>query len=536
MKLKSCLFLFVILISGLQCHEQNIVFYKYQTTNESIDIGKVSNLGHNVRRYSFKKPQSNLALDESTGVLRTVCNVERTMNFDVLIYLSDDKVIETKVNLELKIISVKLIKNSGSFQIHGLTPEAFIDGSREESLIISVGKYLTQKITNSSCNIVNLQNFSFNIFSIVQNQKNATLLDVRFFATSEHHNLKTIYYHHHQIHWIMLQNQEIIEKLFRIKITTVNIDECLIEGSPCELSCFNNLTYINQSLAISKSYLTFQGIEIHTKPVCETQDFGYFNDIRDKTKVISLNNVCPIYYPPINPSESFTMSLNVYPNETNGVVLYFGQKYVQRFPDVEDSLLLKVVSGHPTLVLDAGSGEKVISSKCMLTLHQRNVILIVFDRRKIEMIVLNSNSSTCINSAILDGKSKVLNINTPIQIGAANLDIFKKSQSNVLNAKFSHFYISKFNREDNINQITPEESTYKTSLLCFIGILIMFVIGLLLIICKYKNITNKFSATNLKESLVVSYDNSKKVTSLKTVTKDQQNGNLNFIIHSYCFI
>lgn len=152
------------------------------------------------------------------------------------------------------------------------------------------------------------------------------------------------------------------------------------------------------------------------------------------------------------------------------------------------------------------------------------------------MIVLNSNSSTCINSAILDGKSKVLNINTPIQIGAANLDIFKKSQSNVLNAKFSHFYISKFNREDNINQITPEESTYKTSLLCFIGILIMFVIGLLLIICKYKNITNKFSATNLKESLVVSYDNSKKVTSLKTVTKDQQNGNLNFIIHSYCFI
>lgn len=528
MKLKSCLILLVLVISGLQSNEQNIVFYKYQTTIESIVIGKVFNLGLDVRRYTFEKPQSILTLNETTGVLRTIGNAGRTFNFNVVMNTLNDQIIETKVNLELKIISENFLKNSGSFQVYGLTAEAFIDSSRDESIMKSVTKYLTQKITNSSCNILNLQNFAFNIFSIVQNKKNNSLLDVRFFATSN--NFKTVYYHQHQIHWIMLQDQEMIEKLFRIKITTVNIDECSNEGSPCESSCFNNLIYTKQSSAISESHSTFQGIEVQTKPVCETQDFGYFNDVRDKTKVISLNSMCPIYYPPINPSESFTMSLSVYPSATNGIVLYFGQKYVQLHPNVEDFLLLKVLSGHPTLVLDAGSGKKVISSNCSLTLFQRNVIFIIFDKRKIEMIVQNSNSSTCINSAFLDGKSKVLNINTPIQIGAANQDVFKKSQSYVLNAKISNFYISNFNREESINHITPEGPAYKIYIQCVIGIIVLFVIGLLLINNKYKNLIKK-SQTNQKESLVVSYDNSNKeigVVTLKTVQKHEQNGNLNF--------
>lgn len=531
MKLISWLFLFVILISGfcldLQSHEQNIVFYKYQMINESIDIGKVSNLGHVIRRYSFKSPQSFLTLNEITGVLRTTSNSERTFNFDVVMNTLNDKVIETKVNLELKIITVDLMKNSGSLQIQGLTPEAFIDNSRDESVIKSLAKYLTHKITNTteSCNVFNLQNFSLNIFSIVQNQKNNSILDVRFFATSSN-DIKTVFYHQHQIHWILLEDQDTIEKLFHIKITTVNIDECLNEGNPCESSCFNNLTSIEQSAAISKMHSSFQGIDLHIKPVCEIQDFGFFNDQRDKTKAISLNNVCPIFYPPINPSETFTMSLSVYPSSTNGIILYFGQKYIQLHPNVEDFLLLQVINGHPTLVIDAGSGEKVMSSKCKLTLHHKNIIFIIFDKKKIEMIVQNSNSTTCSNTVFLDGQSKVLNINAPIQIGAANQNIFKKSQSYILNAKISHFYISNFNREY-IKEIKPEKQRYSIFLQCMIGMFILFVIGLLFIVKKYKNMIHKLSQTNRKESLVVSYDNSKDavgLTTLKAPQKHQQNG------------
>lgn len=531
MKLLSCLFLFVFLISGLclnlQSSEQNIVFYKYQRIDESIDIGKVFNLGHDIIRYTFKSPQTFLTLNETTGVLRTTSNSRRTFNFDVVMNTLNEKVIETKVNLELKIITVDLIKNSGSFQIQGLTSEAFIDNSRKESVIKSLAKYLTHKITNTaeSCNVFNLQNFSINIFSIVQNKNNNSILNVRFFATSSN-DLKTVFYHQHQIHWILLEDQETIEKLFHMKITTVNIDECLKEGNPCVSSCFNNITSIKQSTAISEMHSSFQGIDVNIKPVCDNQDFGFFNDQREKTKAISLNNVCPIFYPPINPSESFTMSLSVYPSSTNGIILYFGQKYIQLHPNVKDFLLLQVVNGHPILVIDAGSGEKVISSKCTLTLQQKNIIFIIFDKRKIEMIVQNSNSSTCSNTVFLEGESEVLNINTPIQIGAANQNIFKKLKSYVLNAKISHFYISNFNRED-IKEIKPDKQRYSIFLQCLIGMFMIFVIGLLLIINKCKNMINKLSQANRKETLVVSYDNSKEtvgVTSLKTLQNHQQNG------------
>ncbi|CAO1422486.1 unnamed protein product [Diamesa serratosioi] len=375
--------------------------------NESIDIGKVSNLGHDVRRYNFKGPQQHLTLNETTGILKASRDFARfgIFNFDVVMITFNDKLIESKVNLEIKIITEELIRNSGSFQIEGLTPKSFITSSEQES-----------------------------------------------------------------------------------------------------------------------------GIEVQTHPVCEIQkDFSFFNDLRDKSKVISLQTACPIFYPPINPSESFTISLGVYPNSTNGNVLYFGQKYIQVNPTVEDFLLLKVVKGHPTLVINAGSGETVISSKCTLTLQQKNIIFIMFDKRKIDFIVQNSNSLTCISSIFLNGKSKVLNINTPIQIGAANQNIFKKSQSNVLNAKISNVYVSNINREDNINQVKPEETTDKSTLHCLIVILFIAVIVLLLIVIKYRTMINKSSELNYNESFGVSYNNSKQAVDLsilQNAQKYQQNDNV----------
>ena len=511
MKLSSCLLLFAILNNVFCVELQSLVFYKYKMINESIDIGKVSTFGHDVRQYSFKTFQQYLTLDKTTGMLRTIDNAGglEIFNFNVLLSTSDNEVIEMQVILELNIITEELIRNSGSFQIQGSTPIAFINSSREESVSNGIARYLIQKITNTTCNVLNLQNFSFDIFSIVQNKKNTSLLDVRFIATSKS-NSKVVFYHQTQIHWIILENQEIIEELFQIKITSVNIDECINEGSPCESSCFNDMRYIDQSPVIFQNYSSFQGIEVQTKPVCENQkDFDFFNDIRDKSKLINLQTSCPIFYQPINPSESYSMSLSVYPNATNGIILYFGQKYVQLNPSVEDFLLLKVVNGHPTLIINAGSGETVISSKCILTLHHKNIIFIIFDKRNIEMIVQNSNSLTCKNSIYLDGKSKVLNINTPIQLGAANQKIFKKLQSYVLNAKISNVYISNINKDDNINHLKQEGATDKILLNFFIGILILAVIILLYIVKKDKIMITKLLKSNHSKSFVVSYDNSK---------------------------
>ena len=306
-----------------------------------------------------------------------------------------------------------------------------------------------------------------------------------------------------------------------------HINECFNEGHPCTSSCFNKLSIFNDTKFIEANNLSFLGINIATIAVCEFQkDLSSFNNQSIESEFLHLGTKHSVYYPPIQPNEAISFSFNVISNNLNGVLLYFGYFHSQATTD-KDFLLLELNNGFPTLVIEFGSGELIIPSKCILTRSHANSVNIIIHENNIEINVRNGHSSSCRTSAINKGSHKVLNINTPTKIGGQNFTIFdnklnKKSYNPLkyyLEGYLYNLHISNYNVHNNnqadeqntdvkINQTdeqnnevvnnsaiekTSEMKSYlepqsfqNTILYIIIGILVVAVVFLLLLLIKTK--------------------------------------------------
>uniref|UniRef100_A0A182JYP3 Laminin G domain-containing protein n=1 Tax=Anopheles christyi TaxID=43041 RepID=A0A182JYP3_9DIPT len=129
-------------------------------------------------------------------------------------------------------------------------------------------------------------------------------------------------------------------------------------------------------------------------------------------------------YPPISPCNMTRISVELAPQQEDGLVMYIGPlNYNPRLP-VQDFLALELVKGLPVLLLDYGSGTIRIEHRHRFPQDKPFTIEIVLQPQTIEMIVDNCRLSTCMSLDAPKGPNRFLNVNAPLQLGGAavNLD------------------------------------------------------------------------------------------------------------------
>uniref|UniRef100_A0A8W7P4I0 Laminin G domain-containing protein n=3 Tax=Anopheles coluzzii TaxID=1518534 RepID=A0A8W7P4I0_ANOCL len=118
------------------------------------------------------------------------------------------------------------------------------------------------------------------------------------------------------------------------------------------------------------------------------------------------------------------ISVELSPQQEDGLVMYIGPlNYNPRLP-VPDFLALELVKGLPVLLLDYGSGTIRIEHRHRFPQGKPFTVEIVLQPQTIEMIVDNCKLSTCMSLDAPKGPNRFLNVNAPLQLGGAavNLD------------------------------------------------------------------------------------------------------------------
>uniref|UniRef100_A0A182N916 Cadherin n=1 Tax=Anopheles dirus TaxID=7168 RepID=A0A182N916_9DIPT len=178
--------------------------------------------------------------------------------------------------------------------------------------------------------------------------------------------------------------------------------ECVCEAPPPSLTCLNGGFLVNDRCSCPEG---FEG------PHCEMLGIGFYGSGY-------------ALYPPISPCNMTRISVELSPHQEDGLVMYIGPlNYNPRLP-IQDFLALELVKGLPVLLLDYGSGTIRIEHQYQLSKGKSFTVEIVLQPHTIEMTVDNCKLSTCMSLDAPKGPNRFLNVNAPLQLGGAavNLD------------------------------------------------------------------------------------------------------------------
>lgn len=343
--------------------------------------------------------------------------------------------VTAEVVVTVKEIPEEAVDKSGSIRFYGITAEEFVEVPKDGS---AGGQSYKERFRNSLAQLFNVSAENVDVFTVLKNE-NASVLDVRFSAHG------SPYYEPERLNGKIAQNQEKLEEELGAKMLMINIDECLIERIKCESSCTNVLHKSSVPLQVYTNTTSFVGVNAFTQadcvcavpqrvvclnggtpfddfceciegfdgPHCEMLNIGFYGDGY-------------AMYPPVNPCESTKISLELSPQLDRGLIMYIGPISYNPLMVVSDFLALELVKGYPVLTVDYGTGAVRIEHKhIQLTPGGKSYLIdILLQRKNIEMTVDNCKLSTCasINEPI--GPNEFLNVNAPLQLGGAavNLD------------------------------------------------------------------------------------------------------------------
>ncbi|XP_053663837.1 DE-cadherin-like [Anopheles marshallii] len=341
--------------------------------------------------------------------------------------------VTAKVIVTVKEIPEEAVDKSGSIRFHNVTAEEFVSRTP--------GQLTTPKdrLQTSIANTLNVSRENVDVFTVLKRDNaNGTFLDVRFSAHG------SPYYAPERLNGMLGYRLRQLEEDVGLSVLMVGIDECIEEGRNCELSCKNTLYKSNVPIAVYTNTSSFVGVNafVQAECVCEVAppaltclNGGFLVNDRcsclegfegPHCEMLSIGFYGSGYalYPPISPCNMTRISLELSPHLEDGLVMYIGPlNYNPRLP-VQDFLALELVKGLPVLLLDYGSGTIRIEHRHRLPLNNPTTIEIMLQSQMIEMIVDNCNTSTCLNFEAPRGPNRFLNVNAPLQLGGAavNLD------------------------------------------------------------------------------------------------------------------
>ncbi|XP_077285916.1 DE-cadherin isoform X2 [Arctopsyche grandis] len=341
--------------------------------------------------------------------------------------------VEASVNVTVKEIPEEAVDKSGSIRFINTTAEDFITPSLGG---LSKKDVLRQKLSlifNTSLDNVDV----FTVYSHNSATHDRTL-DVRFSAHG------SPYYAAEKLNSLASNNQNELESLLNMQIYMISIDECIIEKLKCKTgSCRNKLVKSNVPLSVYTNLTSFVGVSATVDVDCSCKNVQILECFNGGTP-FSDRCECPegltgprceitsvgfhgdgwALYPTVPSCEESFLSLRITPGISDGLIFYLGPLVHNELLNVQDFMSLELIKGYPVLLINYGSGTTRIEHKHVkVDDGQSHLIEISFVKTSIEMFVDQCKMSSCMNLAAPTGLNEFLNVNGPLQLGGANVNL-----------------------------------------------------------------------------------------------------------------
>ncbi|XP_026497557.1 DE-cadherin isoform X4 [Vanessa tameamea] len=339
--------------------------------------------------------------------------------------------VEATVNVTIKEIPEEAVDKSGSIRFVNVTAEEFIipeaDGTSKKD---KLHRRLSE-LYNKSMDNVDV----FTVFSKLT-VKDA-FLDVRFSVHG------SPYFEAEKLDSMVIGIQEKLEEELQAKIYMVKIDECLIEKEQCEDSCRNILMKNNVPLSVYTNTTSFVGVSarVESECTCDVEEplvclnggtpfadkcecpEGWNGPHCEQTSIAFHGDGWAMYPAPPACHEGH-VTLTVTSHTSNSLIFYLGPLKFNPLLDVQDFMSLELVDGFPVLLVNYGSGTTRLNNSVVHVADGKpHLIEIVLMRSSIEMFVDRCKLSTCMSLAAPTGPREILNVNGPLQVGGASVDL-----------------------------------------------------------------------------------------------------------------
>lgn len=424
--------------------ESKIFVYNYKGESPDAEIGRVyvddlDDWDLPDKKFMWKEDTyspSNFELNPNTGMI-TMLQDTRGGDYELHFTVTEKSSffpkhsVSAKVLVTVKEIPEEAVDKSGSIRFYGITAEEFV--SRTPSLL-STPK---DRLQNSIAEMFNISRDNVDVFTVLQHDNNATLLDVRFSAHG------SPYYEPEKLNGMIGYHQRMLEEELGLKMMMISIDECIQEKLRCELSCKNVLHKSSVPIAVYTNTSSFVGVNAFVQAECVCEAPPVINECLNGGT--PFNDKCECHegyegpnceeitigfyghgyamYPPISPCNITRIKLELSPQREDGLVMYIGPLSYNPLLPIQDFLALELVKGLPVLLLDYGSGTIRIEHKHRYFQGKPFTVEIVLQPQTVEMIVDNCKLSTCMSLDAPKGPNESLNVNAPLQLGGSAVNL-----------------------------------------------------------------------------------------------------------------
>lgn len=429
--------------NAMQEGQSNVFVYNYKGEAPDTEIGRVyvedpDDWDLPDKSFAWKDgvPDDRFALNTDNGMITLLQGTpagEYTLYFTVTEESRDiaRHSVVAEVTVTVKEIPEEAVDKSGSIRFYGTTAEDFIavptDGNHETK---------KDRLRSSLAQLFNTSLENVDVFTVRANE-NASLIDVRFSAHG------SPYYEAEKLNGKVAQNQHKLEEELGMQMLMINVDECLLEQTRCEASCTNVLHKSNVPLMVYTNTTSFVGVNAFieaecictapTQTICLNGGTAYADRCEcidgfegPHCEIIGIGFYGDGYamYPPINPCDATRISLELAPQLDRGLVMYIGPMGFNPLLNISDFLALELVKGYPVLTVDYGSGTIRIEHKHIRLVAGKSYVIDIFlQPTTIEMTVDNCRLSTCLSLTAPVGPNKYLNVNAPLQLGGASVNL-----------------------------------------------------------------------------------------------------------------
>lgn len=454
---------------------KEIFVYNYQGQAPETEIGRVFVLDKDDwdlpdKKFYWEGPDHpRFKLNEDTGMISMRYGTPEGkyyLKFKVFDRKHTQTDIYANVTVTVKEIPHEAVVNSGSVRIAGITDEDFIrilDHKR-----VNISKSKIEKFKDKIAELLHIDRYNVDVFSVQLRQKHPPVTDVRFSAHG------SPYYKPVRLNGIVLMHREEIENDVGINITMVGIDECLYEQM-CEGSCTNTLdiSALPYMVNANKTALVGVRIDVIAECTCGARNFSKEENCRNSPcynggRCIesrhSLTCSCPAgyngprcqqtsrsfrgngwaWYPPLDMCDNSHLHFEFITRKGDGLLLYNGPIVPPETDEimVSDYIAVELERGYPRLLLDFGSGTLELRLKPNKTVddgewHRLDIfwntedVRMVLDFCKSGFINETEASNThvvdfsnCQVEGTIPPFNEFLNVNAPLQLGGLYVEQF----------------------------------------------------------------------------------------------------------------
>lgn len=360
-------------------------------------------------------------------------------------------------------IPIEAVDSAGSIRLSGITAEELIDkvddSSRQYSLYDKLRHQLATVVETSLDNVL--------IFSVMNHPTLPRTTDVFWAAHG------SPWYSPVKLNGLVNKHREHLEKYLNIKILQSPVDECASESVCDGGACFNKIIIDKERpLLVNTNTTSMVGVNATTKAICSCKKSADKTTCEYDTclhggecvpvqpydkNVKGFRCRCPkgfdgprceqtshsfsgqssyAWYEPLAQCDKSHISFKFITTSPDGLLLYNGPTQSNSEPN--DYVIIELVDGYPKVRVNLGQGEAKIHFTNGKTLNDGNWHrLDTFIEHPFVRVVIDSCRSViggkddyeevysdpiCEQSASLPGTMKLLNVNTPLQLGGRATD------------------------------------------------------------------------------------------------------------------